>query len=169
MERPDSRHHPLQPVVQARTVLGFGLLLALALAIGLGYWVVSDRRHRLDAAERQSQALAAGVGRVINLELRNIERAMHGIAGDAQQLLETEMQRLESYDWVYGSTPPFSHTVRTERHTARIAVGAGLVQSIDVVPEATAAAVLAGARYSAGLVDTLLRILSAIESGTNEE
>jgi len=86
-----------------------------------------------------------------------------------QQLLETEMQRLESYDWVYGSTPPFSHTVRTERHTARIAVGAGLVQSIDVVPEATAAAVLAGARYSAGLVDTLLRILSAIESGTNEE
>ncbi len=89
MERPDSRHHPLQPVVQARTVLGFGLLLALALAIGLGYWVVSDRRHRLDAAERQSQALAAGVGRVINLELRNIERAMHGIAGDAQQLLET--------------------------------------------------------------------------------
>jgi lipoate-protein ligase A len=86
-----------------------------------------------------------------------------------QQLLETEIRRLESYDWVYGSTPPFSHTVRTERHTARIAVSAGLVQSIDVVPEATTAVALAGARYSAGLVDALLRILSAIESGTNQK
>lgn len=87
MDRPDSRHRPFQPVVQARTVLRFGLLLALALAIGLGAWVVSDRRHRMQAAERQSQALVAGVDRVINLELRNIERAMYGIASDAQQLL----------------------------------------------------------------------------------
>jgi hypothetical protein len=54
-------------------------------------------------------------------------------------------------------------------HPSRPVCGAGLVQSIDVVPEATTAVALAGARYSAGLVDTLLRILSAIESGTNQK
>ena len=70
-------------------VLGFGLLLAIALAIGLGYWVISDRHNRLGAAERQSQALVSGVERVVTLELRNIERAMHGISSDAQQLLDT--------------------------------------------------------------------------------
>lgn len=70
-------------------MLGFGLLVALALAIGLGYWLVSDRHNRLAAAGRQSQALVAGVERLVTLELRNIERAMHGISSDAQQLLDT--------------------------------------------------------------------------------
>ncbi|SEM09176.1 diguanylate cyclase/phosphodiesterase [Pseudoxanthomonas sp. GM95] len=68
-------------------MLRFGLLLAAALAIGLGYWVVSDRRNRLEGAERQSQALVAGLERVITLELRNIERAMGGISSDAHQLM----------------------------------------------------------------------------------
>lgn len=68
-------------------MLRFGLLLAVALAVGMGYWVISDRRNRLEGAERQSQALVAGMERVLILELRNIERAMRGIASDAAQLM----------------------------------------------------------------------------------
>jgi PAS domain S-box-containing protein len=89
MDRLDSRHRPFHSVAQARTVLRFGLVLALALAVGLGWWVMNDRVNRLESAERQSQALVAGLERVITLELRNIERAMVGIASDAQQLMAT--------------------------------------------------------------------------------
>lgn len=89
MDRLDSRHRPFRSVVQVRTVLRFGLLLAVALAVGLGYWVASDRCNRLEGAERQSQALVAGLERVLTLELRNIERAMGGIASDAGQLMDT--------------------------------------------------------------------------------
>lgn len=83
MERLDSSHRPLRSVEQARTVLRFGLLLAAVLAVGLGYWVISDRRNRLEGAQRQSQALVVGLERVLALELRDIERTLGGIADDA--------------------------------------------------------------------------------------
>lgn len=84
---------PVKSVVQTRTVLGFGLLLGAALGIGLGWWVISDRQNRLQAAERQSQALVVGVERAIGLELRNLERAMRGIAADATALLASAPDR----------------------------------------------------------------------------
>jgi len=83
--------------------------------------------------------------------------------------LEAEAARLASDDWVYGSTPPFVHTVRTARHSACISVSQGIVAGIDVVPAVTDAHLFAGARYSARLVDRLLRVLSDIESGTNQD
>lgn len=86
MDRSVPGPSPVKSVVQTRTVLGFGLLLGAVLAIGLGWWVVSDRQNRLQAAERQSQALAVGVERAIGLELRNLERALRGIASDAARL-----------------------------------------------------------------------------------
>ncbi len=74
--------------MQARTVLVFGLLLAIALAVVLGYWVTDDRHNRLGAAQRQSDTLVTGIERVLTAELRNIERAMQGICEDAHELME---------------------------------------------------------------------------------
>ncbi|HVK50442.1 MAG TPA: EAL domain-containing protein [Pseudoxanthomonas sp.] len=78
------------PVVRStKAVAWSGLLLALALAYVLGYFIQRDRAVRLAGAERQSLALAEGTARLLHLELRNLERAMGGIAGDAQQLFAT--------------------------------------------------------------------------------
>lgn len=93
MDRSVPGPSPVKSVVQTRTVLGFGLLLGAALGIGLGWWVISDRQNRLQAAERQSQALVVGVERAIGLELRNLERAMRGIAADATALLASAPDR----------------------------------------------------------------------------
>lgn len=76
-------------VRSTKAVAWSGLLLALALAYVLGYFIHRDRAVRLAGAERQSLALAEGTARLLHLELRNLERAMGGIAGDAQQLFAT--------------------------------------------------------------------------------
>ncbi|SKC42187.1 bifunctional diguanylate cyclase/phosphodiesterase [Pseudoxanthomonas indica] len=78
------------PVIRSsKAVAWSGLLLALALAYVLGYFIQRDRNVRMAAAERQALALAEGTARLLHLELRNLERAMGGIAGDAQQLFAT--------------------------------------------------------------------------------
>lgn len=63
-----------------------GMLLALLLALGLAYVVVNDRAVRLEGAQRQSSALAAGAARLLTYEFRNLERALLGVAGDAELL-----------------------------------------------------------------------------------
>ncbi|HZX76229.1 bifunctional diguanylate cyclase/phosphodiesterase [Lysobacter sp.] len=68
----------------AAAVLAFGLVLAAILAASLVYVVADDYRNRLAAAEQQNLALTAGAERLAWLELRNLERAMRGIASDAQ-------------------------------------------------------------------------------------
>lgn len=78
------------PLVRSTKVLAWsGVLLAIVLAYVLGYFVYRDRQVRLDAAERQSRALAEGSSRLLKFEFRNLERAMGGIAGDAQQLFRS--------------------------------------------------------------------------------
>lgn len=62
------------------------MLLALLLALGLVYVVVNDRTARLEGAQRQSSALAAGAARLLRYEFRNLERALLGVAGDAELL-----------------------------------------------------------------------------------
>lgn len=65
-----------------RAPLLFGILVGAALLLSGGYVVLADRAHRLEAAERQVRALAVGADRLVTLELRNIERALRGIAAD---------------------------------------------------------------------------------------
>ena len=66
------------------------MILALLLALGLAYAVVHDRTVRLESAQRQSSALAAGTARLLKYELRNLERALLGVAGDAELLSNGE-------------------------------------------------------------------------------
>lgn len=82
-------HKELPIVRSTRTVAWSGIALALVLAYLLGYFIYRDHQLRLDAARRQSMALAEGTARLLRLELRNLERAMAGIAGDAQQAFRT--------------------------------------------------------------------------------
>ena len=64
-----------------------GVLLGVLFAACLGLMLVADLERREEGAQRQSRTVAVGTQRLLWLELRNLERAMHGIAGDAAQLL----------------------------------------------------------------------------------
>lgn len=77
------------PLGSARTVRVVGLALGLALTAGLLIAVMYDRGTRLDAAQRQSMTLAAGVDRLLKYELRNLERALTGIAADGDTYFDT--------------------------------------------------------------------------------
>lgn len=76
----------LRPTDSTRIFAISGSILALLLAFGLAYVVVNDRTVRLEGAQRQSSALAAGAARLLKYEFRNVERAMLGVAGDAELL-----------------------------------------------------------------------------------
>ncbi|TYT25491.1 EAL domain-containing protein [Luteimonas viscosa] len=67
----------------ASTVRTVGIGLGLVLMAGLAVLLLQDRQARLDAAHRQSLALATGVDRLLHYGLRNLSRAMEGIAADA--------------------------------------------------------------------------------------
>jgi len=69
-----------------RRVKRAGLLLGLLLAAGLGFVLAHDWQARHAAAQRQAMALATGTQRLMAVELRNLERAMRGIAADAHEL-----------------------------------------------------------------------------------
>ena len=75
-------------MASARAMRSVGICLGLVIMAGLAVLVGLDRQARLAAAERQSRALATGVDRLLQYELRNIERALNGIladvAGDAE-------------------------------------------------------------------------------------
>ena len=72
-----------------RALLWGGTLLGLLFAAGLATMLVSDFQRRLDVAQRQSRTLAVGSQRLLWLEMRNLERAMHGIGADAAQLFRS--------------------------------------------------------------------------------
>ncbi|MGH8026774.1 MAG: bifunctional diguanylate cyclase/phosphodiesterase [Pseudoxanthomonas sp.] len=76
----------MRPADSTRVFAISGAVLALLLAIGLAYVVVNDRAVRLEGAQRQSSALAAGAARLLRYEFRNLERALSGVAGDAELL-----------------------------------------------------------------------------------
>ena len=77
----------------ARTVRAIGLLLGLFVTAGMAAMLGKARVERLDGAQRHSQALATGVDRLLMYELRNLERAMTGIAIDSEQLRRTVPER----------------------------------------------------------------------------
>ncbi len=69
-----------------RTIVWLGVSLGVLLAIGLVAMLTNDYQRRQEAAQRQSSALATGAQRLLRLELRNLERAMQGIAEDGALL-----------------------------------------------------------------------------------
>lgn len=71
-----------------RTIVWLGVGLGVLLAVGLTAMLANDYQRRQEAAQRQSSALAAGSQRLLRLELRNLERAMLGIAEDGALLFE---------------------------------------------------------------------------------
>lgn len=58
-------------------------MLGLAIMFALSVAVTKDHTDRLDIAQRQSLTLATSVDRALMYELRNVERAMRGIAADS--------------------------------------------------------------------------------------
>ncbi len=65
------------------TLRHIGIALGLALTFGLLAAVLHDRSTRIEAAERHSLAVAEGVDRLLHYEIRHLERALRGMASDA--------------------------------------------------------------------------------------
>ncbi len=78
-----------QPMARPlRTIVWQGVSMGLLLGAGLVMMLANDYQRRHEAAQRQSSALATSSQRLLRLELRNLERAMRGIAADGAQLFE---------------------------------------------------------------------------------
>lgn len=65
---------------RANAMQWVGVCLGVVISAGLVFAIVLDRTARMDAARRQSMAVAVGVDRLLHLEVRNLERAMRGMA-----------------------------------------------------------------------------------------
>lgn len=61
----------------------FGVAVGVSLLLVMAMALVADRNTRLQAAQREAEALAVGAQRLVWVELRNLERALAGIAADA--------------------------------------------------------------------------------------
>ncbi|MGE4459199.1 MAG: EAL domain-containing protein [Stenotrophomonas sp.] len=68
-----------------RQVVVFGAVIALLLAATLAIMLWNDRGSRLQAAQRQSMALATGSDRLLRAELTTMERALRGAARDGRE------------------------------------------------------------------------------------
>lgn len=65
-----------RPIAVVRSV---AMLLGVLITLGLLAAVIFDRSARIDAARRQSMAVATGVDRLMHFEIRNLERALKGM------------------------------------------------------------------------------------------
>lgn len=66
-----------RPIAVVRAV---AILLGILITLGLLAAVMLDRNARIDAARRQSMAVAMGVDRLMHFEIRNLERAFNGMS-----------------------------------------------------------------------------------------
>ncbi len=66
--------------------LAYGLALSLVLMAVLMAALWNDYQRKLDAASRRAAAIALGSERLLSLEMRNLERALRGIARDSAEL-----------------------------------------------------------------------------------
>lgn len=76
---PEANRKDARPIAVVRAV---AILLGVLITLGLLAAVMLDRRARIDAARRQSTAVATGVDRLMHFEIRNLERALRGMADD---------------------------------------------------------------------------------------
>ncbi|MFY2763804.1 bifunctional diguanylate cyclase/phosphodiesterase [Arenimonas sp. MALMAid1274] len=70
-------------------LLAYGFALSLLLASALGFVLWRDYQGKLEAAEKQSAALSQGTAALIGFQLRNLDRAMRGIAADVSHVAAT--------------------------------------------------------------------------------
>lgn len=71
--------HPLRVIAIA------GALVAVLLAAALAMMLWNDRSSRVEAAQRQSMALASGSDRLLRAQLITLERALRGTANDGRE------------------------------------------------------------------------------------
>ena len=76
---PEASRTDARPIAVVRAV---AILLGILITLGLLAAVMLDRSARIDAARRQSMAVATGVDRLMHFEIRNLERALRGMADD---------------------------------------------------------------------------------------
>ena len=74
------RRSPAAGLARMKVVRLVGVLLGLVISVGLLLAILLDRAARIEAARRQSMAVTVGVDRLLHLEIRNIERALRGMA-----------------------------------------------------------------------------------------
>jgi len=74
---------PAHPV---RVIAVAGVLVAVLLAVALASMLWNDRNTRLQAAQRQSIAIASGSDRLLRAQLITMERALRGTANDGREL-----------------------------------------------------------------------------------
>jgi len=68
-----------------RVIAIAGGLVAVLLALALAMMLWNDRSTRLEAAQRQSMALASGSDRLLRAQLVTLERALRGSANDGRE------------------------------------------------------------------------------------
>ncbi len=73
-----------------------GVALGVLLGAGLAAVLADDLHRREQSAQRRSHTLVVASERLLWLELRNLERAMRGIAADAAQLLQSVPEQAPS-------------------------------------------------------------------------
>lgn len=74
------RLSPAAGLARMKVVHLVGVLLGLVISVGLLLAILLDRAARIEAARRQSMAVTVGVDRLLHLEIRNLERALRGMA-----------------------------------------------------------------------------------------
>ena len=108
--------------------LAWGVALSVVLLGTLLYVLWHDRQDKLLAAERRVAAIALGSDRLLSLEMRNLERALHGVAMDTVHLQATvpgqaPSLRRDLVDGVASRHPELLDVVLVDR--AGVAIGPG--------------------------------------------
>lgn len=70
-----------------------GVYLGVVISIGLLFTIFQDRSARIDAARRQGMAVTVGVDRLLHFEIRNLERALRGMAVEADGFAHERQDR----------------------------------------------------------------------------
>jgi PAS domain S-box-containing protein len=73
----------------ARLVRVVGAVLALIFGVALAMVLKTDYLRRVESARIQNKAFADGGQRLLTLQLRNLQRAMEGVAADSGELMAT--------------------------------------------------------------------------------
>lgn len=83
------RRRRLARLRSARVIATVGIVVGVALTVGLAATVLRDRNARIEAAREQATALVAGADRLLHFWVRNLERALGGLAADADDFAAT--------------------------------------------------------------------------------